>query len=103
MKKVFVANKNSYGAEFFDECNTLDELKRAIVAHELRHAKYVPEYTEELFEEHSSDYALFEVDLHNDEHIVWREYDGTSWFKVEKKVVKLLSQVKQIRSQNKSF
>ena len=26
MKKVFVADKSSYGLEFFQECDTLDEL-----------------------------------------------------------------------------
>lgn len=99
MEKLFVANKSSYGAEFYNECNTLDELKRAIVYHELRWEKdYSPElYTEELFKEHSIDYTLYEVDLHDDEYIQWHEYDGTSWFKIEKKVSNLLSQVTEIK------
>jgi hypothetical protein len=101
MEKLFVANKSSYGAEFYNECNTLDELKRAIVYHELRWEKdYSPEmYTEELFKEHSIDYTLYEVDLHDDEYIQWHEYDGTSWFKIEKKVSNLLSQVTEIKGE----
>ena len=35
MKKVFIAEKKSYGSEFYYECKTLDELKKAIVYHEL--------------------------------------------------------------------
>jgi hypothetical protein len=93
MEKLFVANKSSYGAEFYNECNTLDELKRAIVYHELRWEKdYSPEmYTEELFKEHSIDYTLYEVDLHDDEEIVFHhvyaneEYHTDSWFTIEKK------------------
>jgi hypothetical protein len=101
MEKLFVANKSSYGSEFYNECNTLDELKRAIVYHELRWEKdYSPEmYTEELFKEHSIDYTLYEVDLHDDEYIQWHEYDGTSWFKIEKKVSNLLSQVTEIKGE----
>lgn len=103
MKKVFVANKSSYGLEFFEECDTLDELKRAIVYHEIGRwdrNDYTPDmYTEELFKEHSIDYTLYEVDLHDDEYIQWHEYDGTSWFKIEKKVSNLLSQVTEIKGE----
>lgn len=104
MKKVFVADKRSYGGEFFVECNTLEELKRAIVYHELgewrSNYSYTDElYTEELFKEHSSDYKLFEIDLHDEEYIAWHEYDGQSWFKLEKKEPNLLSKCKQIKEE----
>jgi len=100
MKKVFVADKSSYGLEFFDECDSLDELKRAIVFHELRFEDYTPEmYTEELFKEHSTCYKLYEVDLHDTEYIDWHEYDGTSWFKIAKKVSNNLSIVKKIEGE----
>ena len=94
MKTIFVANKSSYGAEFFNECNTLNELKKEIVYHEIgRHSKkYTNEmYTEELFREHSTDYKLYEINLHDDECIQWDEYDGTSWFNIEKKDKNILS------------
>jgi Ni/Co efflux regulator RcnB len=96
MKTVFVANKSSYGAEFYEECTTLNKLKRAIVAHEHRWSKpeYTPDmYTEELFQT-ITDYTLYEVRLHDTEHIVWHEYDGQSWFSIEKKEVNLLSTIR---------
>ena len=103
MKKVFVADKSSYGLEFFEECDTLDELKRAIVYHEIGRwdrNDYTPDmYTEELFKEHSGDYNLCEVDLHNEEMITWYEYDGTSWFRIEKIDPKLLSKLKWIKEE----
>ena len=99
MKKVFVANKRSYGAEFFNECSTLEELKMAIVYHEVwRHeSSYTRNmYTEELFKKHSKDYDLFEVDLHDEEYIEWHEYDGQSWFSIEKIDPKILSRKRHI-------
>jgi hypothetical protein len=98
MKNVFVANKTSYGLEFFDECDSLDELQRAIVAHEFRFESYSPAmYTEELFLKLSSDYALYKVQLHEDEMIEWHEYDGQSWFKVvKKKSPKILSIIERL-------
>jgi hypothetical protein len=102
MKTVFVAEKSSFGGEFMDECNTLDELKRSIVAHEHRWCKvegknYTPKmYTNELFESVKEDYVLFEVTLHDSEVIVWHEYDGTTWFKIEKKVPEFLSIRKKV-------
>lgn len=103
MKKVFVADKNSYGSEFFKECDTLDELKRNIVYHEIGRfgdTDYTPEkYTEELFKEHSRDYTLYEIDLHEEEMITWIEYDGTSWFRIEKIDPELLSKVKSIEEE----
>jgi hypothetical protein len=74
MTKVFIADKRSYGSEFYNECKTLDELKKAIVYHELYYYSdeepYVDDmYTEELFKKHSTDYTLFEVELHDEEYI----------------------------------
>jgi hypothetical protein len=101
MKKVFVADKNSYGSEFYEICDTLDELKRSIVAHELRFEdeSYTDEmYTEELFKKHCKDgeYTLYEVDLHEEEEITFNQYDGQSWFRIEKIEVNILSKRKRV-------
>ena len=98
MKKVFVANKSSYGSEFYDECETLDELKRAIVAHEYQFSKEPVEYSEEVFNE-IADYTMYEIDLHDEEYIQWHEYDGTSWFTIAKKVSNLLSIVNEVKGE----
>ena len=97
MKKVFVANKNTYGLGFNGIHNTLDELKRAIVKHELNPFEYEDEeytdemYTEELFETCHKSYFLFEINLHETETIEFGEYDGTSWHTIEKKDKNILS------------
>ena len=96
MRKVFVADKHSYGAEFFVECNSLIALEKAIVEHEERWEKEKLPYSEELFKELSVDYILYEVDLHDSEQIVFSEYDGSSRFKIEKKVSNLLSTKREI-------
>ena len=98
MKKVFVADKRSYGSEFYDECETLDELKRAIVAHEYRFSREPVEYSEEVFNK-IPDYTMYEVDLHDEEYIQWHEYDGNSWFTIEKKVPNLLSIVNEVKGE----
>jgi hypothetical protein len=98
MKKVFVANKGSYGSEFYNECETLDELKRAIVAHEYKFSREPVEYSEEVFNE-IAEYTMYEIDLHDEEYIQWHEYDGTSWFKIEKKVSNLLSIVNEVKGE----
>lgn len=98
MKKVFVADKRSYGSEFYDECETLDELKRAIVAHEYRFSREPVEYSEEVFNK-IPDYTMYEVDLHDEEYIQWHEYDGTSWFTIEKKAPNLLSIVNEVKGE----
>lgn len=98
MKTLFLANKSSYGAEFFNESKTLDELKKAIVRHEHRHTDYTDKfYTEELFKEVSDDYKLYEVNLHDDECIEWDEYDGSSHFSIEKKDRNILSTSTRIK------
>ena len=104
MKKVFVANKSSYGTEFYDICDTLDELKRAIVSQELQFEdeEYTDNmYTEELFKKHCKDgeYTLYEVDLHEEEEITFGGYDGQSWWRIEKIDPKILSKSKYIKWQ----
>lgn len=106
MTKVFAAHKHSFGADFMKEFNTLDELKRGIVDHELYYDLYDSEtmttkytddmYTEELFKEHSKSYTLFEIDLHEDERIEWSEYDGQSYFSIVKIEPQILSTMKQV-------
>lgn len=96
MTKVFLANKRSFGSEFCEKFNSLDELKRGIVAHENRWSKEPVVYTEELFKESSEEYTLFEVDLHDDEFIYWHEYDGQSHFEIQKRNPQLLSSSKII-------
>ena len=82
---VYTASKQSYGYEFFQVHNTLDELKRAIVKHYLDD-KYT-EYTEELFEKckKKGEYHLARIKLHPTEKVVFSEYDGMSGFSIEKK------------------
>ncbi len=89
----YTASKGSYGAAFFEVCNTLDELKKAIVEHEMYFNEdevvYMDNmYTEELFEEckKKGQYRLFQIKLHPDEEIDFDEYDGASSFSIEKKI-----------------
>ena len=101
MKKVFTASKGSYGAEFYEICDSLEELKRAIVYHELQFSddKYTDDkYTEELFIEAKQDgeYTLYEINLHPDEEIQFSGYDGQSWFTIEKKDKGILSRSKRV-------
>jgi len=87
----YTASKRSYGTGFFDVCNTLDELKRAIVAQEMYFeddVEYTDDmYTEELFEKYKKkgQYSLIRVKLHPTEKIEFDEYDGASGFSIEKK------------------
>lgn len=104
MKKVFAAHKHSYGADFMKEFNTLDELKKSIVEHELYYYDietmtdgYTNDmYTEELFKQCSKSYTLFEIDLHEDERLEWSEYDGQSYFSIVKIEPQILSIMKQV-------
>ena len=106
MKKVFTAHKHSYGCDFMREFNTLEELKKGIVEHELYYNLYDSEtmtssytddmYTEELFKEHSKSYTLYEIDLHNDERLDWSDYDGQSYFVIVKIEPEILSTMKRI-------
>jgi hypothetical protein len=106
MTKIFAAHKHSYGAEFSREFNTLKELKRGILEHEMTSLYYRicysdtsytdDMYTEELFMEHSKSYTLFEIDLHDDEELYWSEYDGQSYFKIVKKETEILSTKKRV-------
>ena len=98
MKTVFTANKDSYGLEFMEVYDTLDELKRAIVSHTFLFEEEKPEYSEELFRKCVTEkrFTLYEVQLHDEECIVFGEYDGTSWFGFEKKDRNILSTCKRI-------
>lgn len=106
MKKVFAADKQTYGADFMREFNTLEELKKGIVENELYSEMYDYEksksnyndsmYTEELFKIHSVGYILYEIDLHDDERLDWSEYDGQSCFKIVKKETEILSTMKRV-------
>lgn len=106
MKKVFAAHKHSYGSDFMEEFNTLDELKRGIVEHELYYKLYDVKtmktmytddmYREDLFEEYSKSYTLFEIDLHEEERLEWSEYDGQSYFSIVKIEPQILSTMKQV-------
>jgi len=106
MKRLFAAHKHSYGADFMREFNTLDELKRGIVENELYYELYDAKtmttkytdnmYREDLFEEYSKSYTLFEIDLHEDERLEWSEYDGQSYFSIVKIEPQILSIMKQI-------
>ena len=89
----YTASKGSYGTGFFEVCNTLDELKKAIVEHEMYFNRdnvvYMDDmYTKELFEEckKKGQYRLFQIKLHPDEKIEFDEYDGASGFSIEKKI-----------------
>ena len=101
MKKVFTADKNSYGSEFYEICNSLEELKRAIIDH----CYYMfededPErvYSDELFKEACAEgsYVPYVVDLHPDEEIVFSEYDGKSWFRIERIDKSVLSRSRRV-------
>jgi hypothetical protein len=106
MTKVFAAQKNSYGADFMREFNTLEELKRGIVENELYSEMYDYDkseskyndtmYTEELFKQHSMSYMMYEIDLHEDEKLDWSDYDGQSYFSIVKKEPEILSTMKRI-------
>lgn len=101
-KIVYVAEKRSFGSMAFEYvCNSLDALKDAIMQHE--HEVYWPDdeqipYSEELAEAciKIGKYRLHKVNLHDEEEIVFHEYDGASWFTIEKKDFKILSRCEQI-------
>jgi hypothetical protein len=110
-KIVYAASKGSYGAGFFHIFDTLDELKKKIVAQEeqferTEHEEYTDDmYTEELFKKWAKDkeYELYEINLHEDEEIVFDEYDGQSWFSIVKIEPNTLSTVKEIESYRVTF
>ena len=98
MKTVFTANKDSYGLEFMEVYDTLDELKRAIVSHTLQFEEKCPEYSEELFRECATQksFTLHKIQLHDEEDIIFGGYDGTSWFSIEKKESNILSTIERV-------
>jgi hypothetical protein len=87
-KIVYVADKASYGAGFGGVYNSLEELKRVIVNHSLNlygqndHVVYSEILAKRCIEEYQ--FVLYEVNLHEDEHIIFHDYDGQSWFTIEK-------------------
>lgn len=101
-KIVYVANKASYGAEFKGVYDSLEELKRAIVNHSLSmyvsedHIVYSESLAKRIIEEDS--YTLYEVNLHEDECIVFDDYDGQSWFNIEKIDKNILSTSQMIEN-----
>lgn len=103
MKTVFVADKRSYGTGMMHICSSLLALKKAIVKQELyfddrENRGKKTKYTEELFErfKKKGEYTLYKVELDPSEKISFGEYDGTSWFYIEKKKVKILSKSERI-------
>ena len=99
MKTVFTADKRTYGAEFYEICDSLEELKKEIIDHHFyRYNDGEKAYSEEMFEEACLDgeYTPFEIELHPDEEIEFHGYDGTSWFTIEKKDKKILSRSKRV-------
>jgi hypothetical protein len=101
MKKVFTASKQSYGSGFYQVCNTLEELKRAIIDHcyyEFEDDDPERVYSDDLFKEACAEggYSPYVVDLHPDEEIIFSEYDGSSCFKIEKINKMLLSHFRPI-------
>ena len=107
MRKVYVADKASYGAEFTREFDTLQELKEAIVKHQSVKYEYtndgdcIPhysEYNEENFKKYKKrgQYTLYEVELDDSEFIWFDEYDGSSSFEIRKLEVEILSTYKKI-------
>ena len=95
-RTVYVASKSSYGMSFECIFDSLHALKNGIIQNE--HGIWddddeeVP-YSEELAEKCiiGGQYSLYKVDLHDDEYISFQEYDGQSWFTIEKKNKQILS------------
>lgn len=101
MKTVFTAVKSSYGSEFYEICDTLEELKRAIIDHcyymfEDENLERV--YSDDLFKEACAEelYIPYAVDLHPDEEIEFHGYDGQSWFTIEKIDKNILSRSRRV-------
>jgi hypothetical protein len=103
MKKVFTADKRSYGTGFFGICDSLEELKKAIVETYFEYGGVDPKdhstqysddmYSEDLFlrAKKEGEYSLYEINLHDEEEILFHEYDGTSDYYIAKKEVNILS------------
>lgn len=101
-KTVYAADKHSsYGMSFESVYDSLHELKNAIIQHEhgvLNDNREQIPYSEELAKKciEEGRYVLYEVELHNEECIVFDEYDGQSEFRIEKKVKNIVSTITQI-------
>lgn len=101
-KTVYVANKSSYGMSFECIFNSLHDLKNGIIQNE--HGIWSDDdeeipYSEELAKKciEGGGYTLYKVELHDDEYISFDEYDGQSFFRIEKKVKNILSTKTQIK------
>ena len=94
MKKVYLANKSTFGSEFIDTYDSLEELKQAIYDN----FAYGYDYSEQVVKECIEDagLSLYEVNLHDDEDIIFDQYDGQSWFTVVKKPEFILSTTSRI-------
>lgn len=101
-RTVYVADKSSYGASFECIFDSLHELKNGIIQNEhdvwSDDDEKIP-YSEELAEKciREGGYTLYEVDLHDDEYISFDEYDGQSWFRIEKKNKNIFSTATKIK------
>lgn len=91
MKTVYVANKNTYGSGFYSICDSFEELKSSIVNHETMFEEEEVIYNEELYKKLSVGYKPYKVELHDDEEILFDEYDGQSCFTIVKKDPNILS------------
>ena len=100
MKKVYLANKSTFGSEFIDTYDSLQELKQAIYDNFAYGYDYSEKYepSEQAIKECIKDagLSLYEVNLHDDEDIIFDQYDGQSWFTVVKKPEFILSTTSRI-------
>ena len=99
MKIFYTASKDSYGTAFSAICNSLEELKEAIYHHNYMFEDNLPKYSEELVQSIIKDegFTLYSVNLHEEERIVFDEYDGQSWFNIRKINQNILSTAKRIK------
>jgi hypothetical protein len=94
MKKVFTADAGEFGVGFTIICDSLDELRRVITKW------YYPErkYSMVLYREAKKKgmFILYEIDLHDDEQILFDDYDGCTTHYIAKKKVDILSTSTQL-------
>lgn len=94
MKKVYLAKKATFGTEFIDTYDSLQELKQAIFDQFAYGYSYSEQVVNDCIEDNGL--SLYEINLHNDEDIVFDQYDGQSWFTVIKKPEFILSTTTRI-------
>lgn len=98
MKTIYTSKKYSYGPTFFAECDTLQDLKHAILRHYSDHENFEyteDKFTEELFEKavEEDEHVLFKVELHDNEELEFDQHNGESVFRIVKKDIEILSNV----------